>query len=99
MNCGEARKAFGEDRARARGGMADETTYMKSESDPLSGAGAISEAAPVTAVNTGRAMTTHRTGSSAPRRADGEDDALIVGSDGVNMQTGKVGKQLRETHR
>lgn len=94
----EGGEALGEDGTRARGDTTDEATDMEREGDSLSGTGAISEVAPVAAVNTGRAMATNRTDSGAPSRADSEDDAPIADSDVVNMQASKMGKQLRETH-
>jgi hypothetical protein len=53
MDSSEARKAFGEDGARARDGTTDKTTDLKPERHSLSGAGAIGEGAPVTTMDTG----------------------------------------------
>lgn len=78
MGSGETREAFSEDGTRARRDMTDEATDMEMEGDPLSGTGAINEAASVTTMDTGRAAATDRTGSSAPGRANGEDDAPVI---------------------
>ena len=98
MDSGEAGEAFGEDGTRARGDTTDEATDMEMEGDSLSGTGAIREVAPVTTVDTGRAATTDRTGSSAPGRVDGEDDAPVIVGKIVKAKADEVWEELRETH-
>lgn len=98
MGSGEAGKAFGEDGARANGGTTDETTDVKAERHPLSGAGTIGEAAPVTTMDTGRAAATDRTARGAPSRVEGEDDAPIIVGEIVKAKADEMWEELGETH-
>jgi hypothetical protein len=98
MSSSEARKAFGEDGTRASGGATDETTDMKAERHPLSGAGTIGEAAPVPTMDTGRAAATERTARGAAGRVEGEEDTPIIVGESVKAKADKVGEELGETH-
>ena len=92
-------EALGEDGARAAGGGTHEATYTEAEGDRTSGAGTVGDAAPVAAMDSGRAPAAQRAGGSAPGGADGEEDGLLVDGDIVDGQAGEVGEQPLETHR